>query len=197
MKLVRATLWMVLLPMIVGGCNSSSPPRSSAATGDPVVADVHGKPHHPLDLSGKKAAVLFFLIHDCPISNAYSPEIARIVKEHESRGVAAYVVQTDRSADTAKLAQHAADFGYPCPVLMDREHALVKRIGATVAPEAAVIGADGQVRYIGRIDDRYVDFGKQRAAPTTRDLRDALEAVLTGKPVPVERTKAIGCFIGG
>ena len=47
----------------------------------------------------------------------------------------------------------------------------------------------------GRIDDRYVDFGKQRTEPTVRELRDALQAILAGKPIAVTRTKPIGCDI--
>jgi hypothetical protein len=49
--------------------------------------------------------------------------------------------------------------------------------------------------YRGRIDDRYVEFGKDRPQPTVRDLERSLEAVLGGKPVPVAKTRAIGCFI--
>jgi hypothetical protein len=49
--------------------------------------------------------------------------------------------------------------------------------------------------YRGRIDDRYVAFGKARPAPTRRDLEETLDALLEGKlPEPVTTT-AIGCFI--
>ena len=49
--------------------------------------------------------------------------------------------------------------------------------------------------YRGRIDDRYVDFGNTRARATQHDLRQALDAVLSGEPVANPRTKAVGCFI--
>jgi hypothetical protein len=65
-----------------------------------------------------------------------------------------------------------------------------------VTPEAAVYTPDHRLVYRGRIDDWYVDFGKPRAAPTTHDLEDALEAVLGGRPVADARTTAVGCFIG-
>ena len=55
--------------------------------------------------------------------------------------------------------------------------------------------AGRELVYLGRIDDRYVDFGKTRAAATTHDLAGALEAILDGRPVPESRTRAIGCFI--
>jgi hypothetical protein len=64
-----------------------------------------------------------------------------------------------------------------------------------VTPEAAVLSPDGKVRYLGRIDNRVADFGKARPQATERDVRDALDAVLAGKPVPHPVTKSIGCAI--
>jgi hypothetical protein len=49
--------------------------------------------------------------------------------------------------------------------------------------------------YTGRIDDRYVSFGRKRAAPTTRDLERVLEALLAGEAVAPRTTPGIGCFI--
>ena len=65
----------------------------------------------------------------------------------------------------------------------------------TVTPEAAVFLPDGRELYRGRIDDRYVDFGKERPTPTTRDLDEVLVSVLGGKPVASSVTRAIGCYI--
>ena len=49
--------------------------------------------------------------------------------------------------------------------------------------------------YRGRIDDRFPQLGRQRAAATQHDLRDAIEAGLKGKEVVPSRTKAVGCSI--
>jgi len=67
-----------------------------------------------------------------------------------------------------------------------------------VTPEAAVFvpgGPRARLVYRGRIDDRYVAFGRVRAAPTTHDLEDAVAATLAGRPVPHDVTPAVGCFI--
>jgi hypothetical protein len=58
-----------------------------------------------------------------------------------------------------------------------------------------VLDPSGKMVYRGRIDDRYLTFGKDRPQPTVRDLERSLEAVLAGKPVPVPRTQAIGCIL--
>jgi hypothetical protein len=70
----------------------------------------------------------------------------------------------------------------------------VKFSGATITPEAVVV-ANGKVVYRGRIDDRYVEIGVERAAPTTHDLADALTATLAGTPIARPITQAVGCFI--
>ncbi len=67
--------------------------------------------------------------------------------------------------------------------------------GATITPEAALFDREGTLHYLGRIDDRFTDFGKARQRAHSRDLEQALAAVLEGKPVPVSRTSAVGCFL--
>ena len=65
----------------------------------------------------------------------------------------------------------------------------------TVTPEAVVLAPGGQGLYRGRIDDKYVSLGQPRFHINRHDLRDALDAVVQGRPVPTPNTRAIGCFI--
>jgi hypothetical protein len=80
-------------------------------------------------------------------------------------------------------------------MVLDPQHQWVGEAGATRTPEVAVFSPRRELLYRGRIDDRYVDFGQRRTEPTTHDLRDALEAILAGKPVAQSRTEPIGCDI--
>lgn len=145
--------------------------------------------------AGGTASVLIFTTIDCPISNRYAPEIARLHQEFERQGVRFSLVFPN-PADTADAVQaHMKRFGYRIPVIRDSDQTLVKRTGVTIAPEAAVIDKSGRVVYRGRIDDRYVSFGVDRPAPTRRDLREALGEILAGRPVSVPQTQAIGCFL--
>ncbi|HWE96604.1 MAG TPA: redoxin domain-containing protein [Tepidisphaeraceae bacterium] len=157
--------------------------------------DITGVVRRPLELGDSKAAVIVFISTDCPVANGYAPEINRICKEYESKHVSFYMVHTDPALKDEDARKHAKDFGFTCPVLIDREHELVKRLGATITPEAAVVGGDGVILYRGRIDDLYVALGKKRFEATTHDLRVALDAVVAGRKVPTPRTAAIGCAI--
>jgi hypothetical protein len=80
-------------------------------------------------------------------------------------------------------------------VLIDARHELVARLGVIAVPTAVVLGAEGEVKYLGRIDDQYVAIGKARNVVTKFDLRDAITAVLNGKPVEKSRTRAVGCAV--
>ena len=157
--------------------------------------DTNGTVHSAGEWSGHKAVVLFFVTIDCPIANSYVPEMNRIRDAYTARGVAVYAVQADPSVPEAALARYAKDYRYGFPLLIDSKQTLVRHAGATVTPQVAILSSDGKMLYLGRIDNRVADFGKQRPQATGFDLREALDAILAGKPVAHPVTKSIGCAI--
>ena len=180
----------VAIALIIGVGSGISPEDRSV-----LFRDIDGRTHTPLSQPDKKATVLFFVLPDCPISNAYAPEIKRICKDYEPKKVATFLVHADPDVSAEQAKMHAKEYGLACPVLRDPTHVLVKRTGVSIAPEVAVLGPDGKLLYRGRIDDLYIEVGKRRAEPTQRDLRNALDAIVQGKAVPTPVTKAIGCFL--
>jgi hypothetical protein len=105
-----------------------------------------------------------------------------------------FLVYPNPAESAQAIRDHAQSFGYPADALRDPEHALAIYVKATLTPEVAVI-AGGRVVYRGRIDDRFVDLGLERPAPTRRDLYDALTDVLAGRKVARPVTQAVGCFL--
>jgi hypothetical protein len=146
--------------------------------------------------AGTKAIVFLFTSSDCPISNRYAPEVRRIAETFGSKGVVFRLVYPNPAEDARTIREHMAAYAYAgiAEPLRDPKLALVKFAGVSVTPEAAIV-AGGKVVYRGRIDDRYVDLGRERPAPTRRDLFEALTAVMAGKPVTQATTQAVGCFI--
>ncbi len=152
----------------------------------------------PLEFRGKipaKAKVVVFIAHDCPISNKYAPEINTLTQEYTPKGVQFFIVYAESDLKPEGARKHAKEFRFTATTLLDSKHTLSKALGAKVTPEAFLVGSDGKTRYRGRIDDRFVDFGKERHRPTSRDLRNALDNTLAGKPVSPAQTKSIGCYI--
>ena len=183
-RIFRAPL-LLLLPVLAW---AGSLPRFS-------LSDTSGRIHTRADWAGKRAVVLLFVSTDCPVSNRYVPEMNRIASTYGPRGVAFYAVQGDATMPLDEVRAHVQEFGYTFPYLIDPEEALAAYTGAVSTPEAAVLTPKGDLLYLGRIDNRLEDFGKERIRVTEFDLRDALDAVLAGKPVPHSRTKALGCAI--
>lgn len=193
----RLFFTLCLLTAAVGelaGCRESD---RWCCVSPPMLKDADGVLRSPQrDEDRASAVVLFFITVDCPIANSYAPEMNAIQREYKDRGVAFYAVHVDPAVTPEKAAAHAAEYGFAFPVLLDAKHDLVRAYGVTVTPEAVVIRPGPfNTLYRGRIDDRIVDFGKRRENPSRRDLREALDAILAGKPVPHPRTKAIGCFV--
>ena len=162
-----------------------------------LVQALSGAPPDALQApAGTKAIVFLFTSTDCPISNRYAPEVRRIAESFRSKGVVFRLVYPNPADDAKAIREHMAAYSYAgiAEAVRDPKLALVKFAGATVTPEAAIV-AGGRVVYRGRIDDRYVDLGRERPAPTERDLFDSLTAIVAGKPVPRATTQAVGCFI--
>ena len=185
-QVLRPALVILALAGLVPASRAEQPAR---------FRDLDGQSHTPTCQPRHKATVLFFLLPDCPISNAYAPEIQRICNDYQPRQVSLFIVHADPDVTADAARKHAREYGLKCPVLLDPTHILVKKTGVTMAPEAAVLGPDGKLLYRGRIDDWYADYGKRRGQPTQRDLRQALDAVLQGKPVNNPTTKVIGCYL--
>lgn len=176
---------------------AAATPDDEPADAELTLADIHGGEHHPLDLADGKPNVFIFITTDCPVSNAYAPEYNRLQADLSAEGVDLYLVQADRYMTAERATKHAADYQLTATVLLDPKQRLVRYTGARTTPECAVVAPDGKVAYLGRVNNLYEDFGVKRRTVTKNDLRDAVDAVLAGKPVAEPRIEVIGCAIPG
>jgi hypothetical protein len=146
--------------------------------------------------SSASAQVMIFVTSDCPISNYYAPDIQETCDAYRARGVTCTLVYEDAGIDEERMRAHLAEYRFrDIRAVIDRDRALARRAGATVTPQVVLSDADGRIRYRGRIDNRYEAFGKPRRVVTERNLRDAIDAVLSGEPVRKPETPALGCHI--
>ncbi|MFL5339605.1 MAG: redoxin family protein [Gemmataceae bacterium] len=180
-----------LMAVGLAGCGSARPKPAAQET----FANVCGGRYQLPEPGPTRPVVLLFLGHDCPISNAFAPELRRLSDAFTPQGVTFCMVYADADVSAADARQHATEYALPGVAILDPGLALARRYGASVKPEVVVLDGSAEPLYRGRIDDRYVDFGQKRDQPTTRDLHAALTAILAGRPVAVPRTSAIGCDI--
>ena len=188
----------ILISLIVAvgglGCSAADAPPATAPAPIRIVG-IDGQSYEPLKVEPQKAAVLVFVLQDCPICNGYAPLIQRLHSRFSTAGVSFYLIHVDPTLTTTDAAKHTRDFGYKIPVLIDRKHELVGALDIVTAPTAVVLGSGGKPLYKGRIDDQYAAIGKPRQVATTHELQDAIAAVLDGKPVAVAPTQSIGCAV--
>ncbi len=135
--------------------------------------------------------VELFLATECPISNRYVPELRRIAQSYRGSLIAYF---PEPGLSPAALASWRSKWKVPFACRLDPGGRQARRAGAKVTPEA-VVWRNRQIVYRGRIDDRYISWGKSKPSPTRRDLADAIQAAIRGERTAMLETKAIGCVI--
>ncbi|MEK7469397.1 MAG: redoxin domain-containing protein [Planctomycetota bacterium] len=154
-----------------------------------ALKDQGGEERTLASLSDRKAVVLVFLSTQCPISNRYLPELAGILKEYSEQGVSMLGVDSNYN-EQQELAAYAKEREIAFPVLRDGDHALADRLGIETVPTVVVLDQKRVVRYRGRVDD-----DPMGGRPKRRELREALDAVLSGKDVAEPETLPRGCAL--
>ncbi len=191
--------------LLAAGWDASSRPASAGeapaatAVGGKVadhtsLRDLRGNRRALHGFTGHRALVLIFLGADCPISNLYLPGLIELEKQYRPKQVQFLAIYPNEGEDLDRVAAHAYDRGVPFPVLKDFGRRLADAVGVTRVPAVVLLDGDFNLRYRGRIDDRYgVAFRRPKASRA--DLVAALEEVLAKKPVSVAETEPDGCLI--
>jgi hypothetical protein len=173
-------------------------PQMSLADSPPAIVTLNtleGKAITPIHTEKGKAAVLIFITTDCPIANSLSPEINRLYKHYQKQGIQFTLVHVDPELSVDDAKKHAGEYSLKPPIVIDRNHQLVKAGKAIATPQTAVFNNKSELVYTGRLNNQWADFGKRRAKPSEHNLRITLDAVLAGNPVPKSQTIAVGCYI--
>jgi len=135
--------------------------------------------------------VLVFIATRCPYSNGYNGRMERLSADYASRSVAFLGINSNEGEPAAEVVLHARAHGLTFPILKDDGSKVADLYGAQRTPEIFVLDASGTLRYHGRIDENAQDPSAVRSP----DLRNAIDALLAGQPVPAAETKAFGCSI--
>src|SRR5262249_4232717 len=110
------------------------------------------------------------------------------------RGVQFIAVYPNVQDTFLRVSAYAQDREMPFPVLKDFDQRAATALGARRTPEVFLLDADRVIRYQGRIDDQY-GLNYRRAEPTRRDLKEAIDELLVGRPVTTPQTETPGCVI--
>ena len=158
---------------------------------------VSGKNISLSDIRSDKATVIMFLCNHCPYVIHVNPELVRLAKAYQQKGVHFVGISSndvnkypqDGPVEMKKLAERV---GYLFPYLYDESQEVARAYDAACTPDFYVF--DGQLRlaYRGRLDGSRPG---NNTPLTGEDLRSALDDLLAGKPAPDKQYPSAGCNI--
>lgn len=166
---------------------------------------VDGKTYTLNDFSKNKILLIVFTCNHCPTAQAYEDRIKQLTTEYVPQGVAIVAISpndplcvrldemgyTDLGDSFEDMKIRAKDKQFNFPYLYDGATSEASmKYGPQATPHVFIFDADRLLRYTGRIDD-----GEKPGTAKNHDTRNALDAMLAGKTVPVEKTKTFGCSI--
>lgn len=187
------------------GLEDPAPLPIGAKAPDFSLPATDGKTYSLRDFETAKILFIVFTCNHCPTAQAYEDRLKQLVVDYKDKGVALVAISpndplsvrldemgyTDVGDNLDDMKVRAKDKGFNFPYLYDGENSNVSRqYGPQATPHVFIFDEKRQLRYSGRIDD-----GEKPGTARTHDARNALNALLQGKPVPEERTKTFGCSI--
>jgi peroxiredoxin len=148
------------------------------------------------DYKSAPALVVMFICVHCPYVKAVEGRLAELSREFGKRGVQFVGINandTDQYPEDSpeNMEAQAQRVGFEFPYLLDESQEVARAYGAVCTPDIFVFNRDRKLVYRGRIDDSWKDIAKVKR----RDLRDALEAALAGKPISDDQIPSMGCSI--
>ena len=168
--------------------------RTPLAAGDVIVPfslpDTNGKTVKVGDWDKSRATVIMFVSTQCPVSNAYNARMEKLAVDYGARGVKFVGINSNKSENSAAIAEHSRKNGFTFAVLKDKGNVIADRFDARATPETYVVNGKGELVYHGQIDNSQTE-----SEVKSRPLAAALDAVLAGKPVSKPDVAAFGCSI--
>lgn len=177
-------------------------PAAGIAIGDEApmatvkMKNVNGKELSIADARKAKGTLVVFSCNACPWVKAWETRIVELGNASLKRGIGVIVINANdpnvnKQDGYDVIKERAKQRKMQFPYVVDATSDVARAFGATKTPEAYLFGADGKLVYHGAIDDNAHEPGKVEA----RYLQDAVDAVVAGKAVATQETKALGCSI--
>jgi thiol-disulfide isomerase/thioredoxin len=164
---------------------------------------VDAQTHCLKDYAASKILVIAFICNHCPTSQLYETRIKEIAEDYKEKGVAVVAIEPNNSdavllnemgytdvGDSLEDMKTRAEFRhFNFPYLYDGENQKVSAAyGPTATPHIFIFDSERKLRYEGRVDNNM-----REPLVTRRDVREALDSILAGKPVEVAKTPSVGC----
>jgi len=210
MRMSFRAFCILSFPMALAFCSMAiadeggpSPLQIGAPAPDFCLPGIDGQTHCLKDYGGSKVLIIAFTCNHCPTAQLYESRIKRMAEDYSARNVALVAIQpnspksvrldemgyTDAGDSFEDMKVRAEYRQFNFPYLYDGETQKVSQAyGPAATPHLFIFDAERKLRYQGRIDNN-----PRETLVTSRDARNAIDAILEGKSVPVAKTPSVGC----
>jgi len=158
---------------------------------------VSGKNISLKNFEGKKGLLVMFICEHCPFVKHVKTELANIGKDYISQDLGIVAISSndvenypDDSPENLKLMAEKEGFNFP--ICYDETQEIAKIYQAACTPDYYLFDSEFKLVYRGQLDDSRPSLD---IPVTGKDLRDAIESLLTGKPISEEQKPSLGCNI--
>lgn len=197
MKTAKKPLLLIALALLF--CIEGYSYEIGDLVSDFTLKNFDGKMVSLSDYNSSKGVIIIFDCNTCPYSKAYNQRIIDLNKKYASQGYPVITINPNdpelSPGDSFKeMASNAKKKQYSFPYLVDESQDVARKFGASNTPHVFVLkkeNKDFRVAYIGTIDNN----SRDASSADKKYVEEAVDALLTNKPVTTSRTKAIGCGI--
>lgn len=204
---IKIKILIILLLLLSGFARADHPTLAiGAAAPDFNLRGIDGKMYSLKSFKDARVLAIVFMCNHCPTSQAYEDRMIKLTKDYAAKGVRVVAINpnnpnslrldelgySDVGDSFADMKVRAADRKFNFPYLYDGEtEATSIKYGPVATPHIFIFDQARKLRYNGRIDD----MENPAKVPHSLDARNAIDALLDNKEVPVAVTKTFGCTI--
>lgn len=202
-SLCLALVCLFIVP--VRGEEHAGPPPLAIGSPAPdfCLPGIDGRVHCLAEYSGSNVLVIVFTCNHCPTAQLYESRIKQLAADYKDKGVTLVAIEPNNpnavrldemgytdvgdSFEEMKIRAEYRQFNFP--YLYDGETQKISRLyGPAATPHVFIFDAQRKLRYEGRVDNN-----PRENLVTSRDARNAIDAILTGKEVALKSTPSVGC----
>ncbi len=149
------------------------------------------------DIKAEKGTVVMFICNHCPYVKHVNDELVKLANDYQSQGVSFVAISSNDvnnypEDSPEKMAEYGKSLGYPFPYLYDESQEVAKAYEAACTPDFYIFDGDLNLVYRGQLD------GSRPGSDipvTGTDMRQALDQLVSGQPIPEDQRPSVGCNI--
>ncbi|MBU0577179.1 thioredoxin family protein [Patescibacteria group bacterium] len=155
-----------------------------------------GKTYSQSDFNDKEVLVLIFMCNHCPYVHAIIDRLISIQSDYADKSVQLIGINANDSVNYPEdsfdaMKDWVEEKGINFVYLHDEDQSVARAYKAQCTPDIYVFDKSRQLVYHGRIDDNW----KDESFVTKQELREGLDAILSGQPISEEQHPTMGCSI--